>query len=375
MQEYGIDLTKEREALQRLLDAAERAKVELSSVVSTTINLPFITSDANGPKHLDQELTRAKFEELTGELTYRCMRPFRQALADAAINEDEINEVILVGGSTRMPVIQQLVQQLTGKVPHQGVNPDEVVALGASVQASILTGELKNVVLLDVTPLSLGVETVGGVFTKLINRNTTIPTKRTEIFTTGQDNQIGVDIHVLQGEREMAQDNQPLGHFNLDGIDPAPAGDPQIEVTFDIDHNGIVSAYARDLATGNAQQITITATTNLSSGEVDRLVEEANGFARQDVVKRQQAEQLNSAQSLLFRANRILETQAITDDRERAAIVEAVAELKTFLDVVDFDGVRIALQRLEILLPSAVEALAVGRLDGGSFGREVTSRE
>ncbi|MDB5076567.1 MAG: Chaperone protein dnaK [Chloroflexi bacterium] len=375
MQEYGIDLTKEREALQRLLDAAERAKVELSSVVSTTINLPFITSDANGPKHLDQELTRAKFEELTRELTYRCMRPFRQALSDAQINEDEINEVILVGGSTRMPVIQQLVQQLTGKVPHQGVNPDEVVALGASVQASILTGELKNVVLLDVTPLSLGVETVGGVFTKLINRNTTIPTKRSEIFTTGQDNQIGVDIHVLQGEREMAQDNQPLGHFNLDGIDPAPAGEPQIEVTFDIDHNGIVSASARDLATGHAQQITITASTNLSMGEVDRLVEEASDFARQDILKRQQAEQLNSAQSLLFRANRLLETQSITDDRERAAIVDAATELKAFLDIGDFDGLRNALQRLEILLPNAVEALAVGRLDGGSFGREVRSRE
>jgi molecular chaperone DnaK len=375
LQDYGIDLTREREALQRLLDAAERAKIELSSVVTTTINLPFITSDATGPKHLDQELSRAKFEELTGELTYRCMRPFRQALSDAQMTEDEIDEVILVGGSTRMPVIQQLVQQLTGKAPHQGVNPDEVVALGASVQASVLTGELKNVVLLDVTPLSLGVETVGGVFTKLINRNTTIPTKRTEIFTTGQDNQIGVDIHVLQGEREMAQDNQPLGHLNLDGIDPAPAGVPQIEVTFEIDHNGIVSASARDLATGREQMITITATTTLSAPDVDRLVREAAEYAQRDEQRREQAELTNRAQGLQFRSTRLLASGTVVDPRERTAIERAAEDVRIHSGQGNFEALRDACKRLEAMLPTAMQALAVGRLDGAALGRDPRAGE
>jgi molecular chaperone DnaK len=366
MQEHGVDLTRDREALQRLLDAAERAKVELSSMLSTTINLPFIISDARGPKHLDMELTRAKFEELTGELSYRCIRPFRQALADAQIAEDEIDEVLLVGGSTRMPVIQQIVQQLIGKAPRQGVNPDEVVALGASVQASVLTGELKNVVLLDVTPLSLGVETVGGICARLIPRNTTIPTKRGEIFTTGQNNQIGVDIHVLQGEREMASDNQSLGHFKLEGIEPAPAGVPQIEVTFDIDHNGIVSASARDLATGREQQITITATTNLSRDEIDRLVAEAAATAEQDQRRRAEAELRNNAEAALLRARRVLDQGDFDDAREQTAIRNAMLELQAFLDHGDLDSVRGSMQRLEMMLPGGVDALAVGRLGTGS---------
>jgi len=369
LDEYGIDLTRERESLQRLLDAAERAKIELSSVVTTTINLPFITADAKGPKHLDMELTRARFEELTGELTYRCIRPFRQALQDAQITEDDISEVVLVGGSTRMPVIQQIVQQITGKVPRQGVNPDEVVALGASVQASILTGELKNVVLLDVTPLSLGVETVGGFRTTLIPRNTSIPTKSTEIFTTGQDNQIGVDVHVVQGERDLASENESLGHFNLDGIDPAPAGKAQIEVTFAIDHNGIVSASARDLDTGRAQQITITASTNLSKEEVERLVDEASRFAKHDARKREESELLDNVERMINNGRRLLENGGVRNPREARAIASAVADAQASLDTGDLDSVRGASVRLSMLLPNGVEVLAAGRLGSSDSAR------
>jgi molecular chaperone DnaK len=369
LDEYGIDLTRERESLQRLLDAAERAKIELSSVVTTTINLPFITADAKGPKHLDMELTRARFEELTGELTYRCIRPFRQALQDAQITEDDISEVVLVGGSTRMPVIQQIVQQITGKVPRQGVNPDEVVALGASVQASILTGELKNVVLLDVTPLSLGVETVGGFRTTLIPRNTSIPTKSTEIFTTGQDNQIGVDVHVVQGERDLASENESLGHFNLDGIDPAPAGKAQIEVTFAIDHNGIVSASARDLDTGRAQQITITASTNLSKEEVERLVDEASRFAKHDARKREESELLDNVERMINNGRRLLENGGVRNPREARAIASAVADAQASLDTGDLDSVRGASVRLSMLLPNGVEVLAAGRLANSDSAR------
>ncbi|HXT37366.1 MAG TPA: molecular chaperone DnaK [Chloroflexota bacterium] len=373
--EHGIDLTKERESLQRLLDAAERAKIELSTVVTTTVNLPFITSDSTGPKHLDMELTRAKFEELTGELTYRCIRPFRQALEDARISEDDISEVVLVGGSTRMPVIQQIVQQITGKIPRQGVNPDEVVALGASVQASILIGELKNVVLLDVTPLSLGVETVGGFFTRLISRNTSIPTRRTEIFTTGQDNQVGVDIHVLQGERDLVAENESLGHFNLDGIDPAAAGQAQIEVTFDIDHNGIVSASARDLATGREQQITITASTNLSHAEIDRLIAESAAFAEDDARKRQEAELLDKSERLLNNGRRLLDSGTVDDEYTARAIGSAVVDVQTSVESGDLHAVREACIRLESLLPNSVDVLAAGRLGSTSSIRNGLNRD
>jgi molecular chaperone DnaK len=272
-----------------------------------------------------------------------------------------------------MPVIQQIVQQLIGRAPRQGVNPDEVVALGASVQASVITGELKNVVLLDVTPLSLGVETVGGVFTRLIHRNTTIPVRRSEIFTTGQDNQVGVDVHVLQGERDMSQDNQSLGHFNLEGIQPAPAGVPQVEVTFDIDHNGIVNVSARDLHTGLAQHITITASTNLSPVEVDRLVAEAARAANVDTEKRKEAELRNSVEALIFRSQHVLDSHdEPLSARERAVIEEAVAELRGFLANGDLDAARSSSQRLEVLLPSGISTLTFGRLGAPSSGQSPT---
>jgi molecular chaperone DnaK len=357
MEEHGIDLTQDRESLQRLIDAAERAKIELSAVVSTTINLPFIFADASGPKHLEYELTRAKFEEITGELTYHCIRPFKQALSDAQISVDDIAEVVLVGGATRMPVIQQLVRKLTGKPPRLGVNPDEVVALGAAVQASILTGELRDVVLLDVTSLSLGVETVGGVFKRIIKRNTPVPVKRSELFTTGQDNQVGVDVHVLQGEREMVADNQSLGHFTLDGIPAAPAGVPQIEVTFEIDHNGIVSVTARDTTTGREQHITISASTNLKPDEVERLIEEAAHHAEEDARRRQQAEVANTAQSMVFVARQYLESNQSTDERERRAIVLAVDELQGYLARGEVESMPRATRRLRMLLPEGFDPI------------------
>jgi molecular chaperone DnaK len=365
MEEHGVDLTQDREALQRLLDAAERAKIELSAVVATTINLPFIHADSRGPKHLEYELTRAKFEEITGELTYRCIRPFKQALSDAHVTIDNIAEVVLVGGATRMPVIQQLVRKLTGKPPRQGVNPDEVVALGAAVQASILTGDLRDVVLLDVCSLSLGVETVGGVFKRIIRRNTPVPVKRSEMFTTGQDNQVGVDVHALQGEREMVVDNQSLGHFTLDGIPPAPAGVPQIEVTFEIDHNGIVSVSARDVATGREQHITISASSNLKPDEVERLVQEAAQYAEEDARRRQQAEQLNSAQSVLFMARQYLEGNLSTDERERRAIALAVDELQGHIAGGAQEPMARAARRLRMLLPEGFDPMAT---DNGLAG-------
>jgi molecular chaperone DnaK len=306
LKEQGIDLRRDRQALQRLVEAAEKAKIELSTVYRTSINLPFIAADASGPKHLELTLSRAKFEELTADLTERTIGPFRAALADAGLSPQQLDEIVLVGGATRMPAIQQLARRLTGKDPHQGVNPDEVVAMGAAIEAAVLSGEIKDVVLLDVTPLSLGVETQGGVMRRLIERNTTIPTRKSEIFSTAADNQTSVEVHVLQGERELAQDNKPLGRFHLEGIQPAPRGVPKIEVTFDIDANGIVSVSARDRATGREQRVTMTASTNLSQEEVERLVQEAQRYAQEDRRRRADAQLRNYADSLIYQVERSL---------------------------------------------------------------------
>jgi molecular chaperone DnaK len=304
--EQGIDLRQDRQALQRLIEASEKAKIELSSVTETNINLPFVTADANGPKHLESKLTRAKFEQLTADLTERCKGPMEKALKDSGFKISEIDEVILVGGATRMPVIQELVKSITSKEPNKSVNPDEVVAVGAAIQAGVLMGDVKDIVLLDVTPLSLGIETLGGVDTKLIERNTTIPTKKSEIFTTAADNQTSVDIHVLQGERDMAVDNKTIGRFRLDGIPPAPRGIPQIEVTFDIDANGIVNVSAKDMATGKEQKITITATSHLSDSEINRMVDEAKSHSDDDKKKRALAEARNKGDSLVYSAEKFL---------------------------------------------------------------------
>jgi molecular chaperone DnaK len=303
----GIDLKTDRQALQRLTEAAERAKIELSSRLETTVNLPFITADQTGPKHLEMTLTRAKFESLTADLTERCRGPFLAALKDASLTPQQIDEVVLVGGSTRMPVIQQLVKDLLGgKEPHKGVNPDEVVAVGAAIQAGVLKGEVKDILLLDVTPLSLGVETLGGVMTKLIDRNTTIPTSRSQVFSTAADSQTSVEVHVLQGEREMAHDNRTLGRFHLDGIPPAPRGMPQIEVTFDIDANGILNVKAQDKGTGREQSVTITASSTLAKDEVERMVKEAEVHATEDRAKREEVELRNQADHMIHQAEKVI---------------------------------------------------------------------
>lgn len=306
----GIDLRSDKQALQRLTEAAEKAKVELSSVMETTISLPFITADASGPRHLEEKLSRAKFDDLTAELVNRCRKPVEQAMADAKLTAKDLAEVILVGGSTRIPAVQKMVRTLTGKEPNQSVNPDEVVAVGAAIQAGVLTGELKDVVLLDVTPLSLGVETLGGVMTKIIDRNTTIPARRSQVFSTADDNQPEVDVHVLQGEREMAKDNRTLGRVKLSGIAPAARGVPQIEVTFDIDANGILTVGAKDKATGKEQTITISNSSNLPKTEVEQMVNAAKQHAEEDKQRRQQVEVRNEVDTLVYQSKRLLSDQA-----------------------------------------------------------------
>ncbi len=346
--QQGIDLRADRQALQRLREASERAKVELSTVVQTTINLPFITADATGPKHLDYVLTRAKFEELTADLVERCIGPFRQALNDAKMTEKNLSEVILVGGATRMPMIQELVRRLTGREPNREVHPDEVVAIGASIQAGVLAGEVREVVLLDVTPLTLGVETLGGVLTPMVPRNTTIPTRKTERYTTAADGQTQVEIHVQQGERPMARDNRTLGRFALDGIPPAPRGVPQIEVTFDIDANGILHVTAKDTATSREQSIKITGTSTLDKGEVDRMVKDAEQYAADDTAKREAAETRNRGDSLAYQVEKLLKDHGdkVSAD-EKAKVESALKELRDALKGQDQERIKRAVDGVQ----------------------------
>jgi molecular chaperone DnaK len=337
----GIDLRRDKLALQRLKEAAEKAKIELSSTTQTEINLPFITADASGPKHLTMKLTRAKFEALVDDLVQKTVEPCRQALKDAGLSAAEINEVVLVGGMTRMPKVQEVVKQLFGKEPHKGVNPDEVVAVGAAIQAGVLQGDVKDVLLLDVTPLSLGIETLGGVFTRLIDRNTTIPTKKSQVFSTAEDGQTAVTIRVFQGEREMAADNKMLGQFDLVGIPPAPRGVPQVEVTFDIDANGIVNVQAKDKGTGKEQQIRIQASGGLSETDIEKMIKDAESHAEEDKKRKAQVEAKNHAEALIHSTEKaVAEHGAKVGEGERRAIENAIADLKEALKGDDADAIQ-----------------------------------
>jgi molecular chaperone DnaK len=367
---HGVDLANDNMALQRLKEAAEKAKIELSQVQQTQINLPFITATSEGPLHLDESLSRAKFQELTADLLEKCRGPFEQAIKDAGLTKEDIDHVIMVGGSTRMPAVHDLVVELTGKEPHKGVNPDEVVAVGAAIQAGVLKGEVKDVLLLDVTPLSLGIETKGGVMTKLIERNTTIPTRRTEVFTTAEDMQPSVEIHVLQGEREMAQFNKTLGKFQLVDLPPAPRGVPQIEVTFDIDANGIVHVAAKDRATGKEQSMTITGQSSLARDDIERMVKDAEAHAEEDRRRRDEAEVRNQADTLVYQTEKLLKEQGdkISGD-EKSAVEDKLGALKAALGGSDTEAIRNATDALMAASQSFTQKLyEAASQDGAAAG-------